>query len=67
MTLTDNETQPLLPAPVEDDILEDDFDPNGDVDNPREWPGSFKWALTLVLTFLAFSVYVPAHGVVLQD
>ena len=35
-----------------------DFDPKGDPDNPQEWPKPFKWSITMVLTLMAFSVYV---------
>ena len=37
-----------------DDIV--DFDPEGDPENPREWTVAFKWGITLLLTFLAFTV-----------
>lgn len=56
-----NEEQPLL---VEDPICEEDiskhlldFDPNGDPENPREWPAPFKWTLVALLALTAFTVY----------
>ena len=33
-----------------------DFDPKGDDENPREWPLSFKWAIVLLLSAMAFTV-----------
>ncbi|KND92413.1 putative transporter [Tolypocladium ophioglossoides CBS 100239] len=33
-----------------------DFDPNGDPDNPREWPDPFKWGIVALLAFMAFTV-----------
>ncbi|KAF4125486.1 putative arabinose efflux permease, MFS family [Geosmithia morbida] len=50
-----------------------DFSPDGDVDNPREWPAAFKWTLTVVLTILAFSVtfncmsLIPVAGRIVTD
>ena len=66
-----DETEPLLglaatisntlPATAvhEREDLPLDFDPNGDPENPREWPETFKWSITLLLAVLAFTVYVP--------
>lgn len=34
-----------------------DFDPNGDPDNPLEWPSAFKWGIVALLAFTAFTVY----------
>lgn len=57
-----SEEQPLL-APVPEDLEGSkrtdvllDFDPDGDSGNPREWPASFKWAVVLLLTCMAFTV-----------
>lgn len=33
-----------------------DFDPNGDPENPREWPSAFKWTLVSLLACMAFTV-----------
>ncbi len=35
-----------------------DFDPDGDADNPMEWPAAFKWGIVLLLALMAFTVYV---------
>lgn len=35
-----------------------DFDPNGDPDNPLEWPAPFKWGIVSLLAFTAFTVCV---------
>lgn len=32
------------------------FDPDGDVDNPRQWPVAYKWAIVLLLACMAFTV-----------
>lgn len=64
-----DETQPLLRERIIDgdedgphkvavsvgkDIV--DFDPNGDVDNPRDWPKAYKWGIVGLLAFMAFTV-----------
>lgn len=59
------EEQPLL-RPLPEDIETGskhcdksiDFDPNGDSEDPRQWPRAFKWAMVLLLAFMAFTVYV---------
>ena len=64
-----DETQPLL-QPLEDAIMSNDaaqrphtaedallaFNPDGDPDNPRAWPASYRWGLTAILAFMAFTV-----------
>jgi hypothetical protein len=35
-----------------------DFDPNGDAENPLEWPTPFKWAVVSMLAVMAFTVYI---------
>ena len=35
-----------------------DFDPNGDLENPLDWPKAFKWGIVALLAFMAFTVYV---------
>jgi hypothetical protein len=35
-----------------------DFDPQGDVDNPLEWPTAFKWGIVALLALTAFTVCV---------
>lgn len=32
------------------------FDPNGDDDNPMEWPKSYRWGVICLLAFMAFTV-----------
>jgi hypothetical protein len=36
-----------------------DFDPDGDAENPLDWPAPFKWAVVSMLALMAFTVYVP--------
>ncbi|KAK2026062.1 major facilitator superfamily transporter [Colletotrichum zoysiae] len=62
------EEQPLL---VEDPLCEQDlskhlldFDPNGDPDNPREWPTPFKWTIVGLLALTAFTVTFTCISVV---
>ncbi len=68
--ITTDETEPLLvrrdslDSDLEEalarthakDDLELDFDPNGDPENPREWSTGYKWTITLIVTFMAFTV-----------
>ena len=35
-----------------------DFDPDGDPDNPLEWPTSFKWTIVTLMASMAFMAYV---------
>jgi hypothetical protein len=35
-----------------------DFDPNGDPENPQDWPKAYKWSIVALLAFMAFTVYV---------
>jgi hypothetical protein len=58
-------TDPAPPLPLQDgaDIAPDettivDFDPNGDPENPLDWPAPFKWAVVSMLALMAFNVYV---------
>ncbi|KAJ0134940.1 putative transporter, partial [Colletotrichum tanaceti] len=72
------EQQPLLV--VEDPLCEEDlskhlldFDPNGDSDNPREWPTPFKWTIVGLLALTAFTVtftcisVVPVAARIIED
>ena len=73
--MTTDETQPLLGGPeaTENPVLKPvdrtdivDFDPNGDPENPRDWPKTYKWGIVSLLAFMAFTVYVdsrPCHAV----
>lgn len=50
-----------------------EFDPNGDPDNPLEWPTRYKWSIVLLLAFMAFTVtftcigLVPVAGQIVRD
>lgn len=33
-----------------------DFDPNGDIDNPLEWPAQFKWVIVSLLALASATV-----------
>lgn len=58
------ESEPLLrhadtQRSYDDSVKEDnivDFDPNGDADNPLEWPNAYKWCIVLLLALTAFTV-----------
>lgn len=32
------------------------FDPNGDEDNPLDWPIRYRWGITILLACMAFTV-----------
>jgi hypothetical protein len=61
-----DETQPLLPSdaeytpiPERDQIPDKDivtFDPDGDEENPLDWPTTYKWGIVSLLAFMAFTV-----------
>ena len=60
-----DETQPLLSPPENerrDPHVKDttdtvvDFDPNGDSDNPMDWPPLYKWSIVVLLAISAFTV-----------
>lgn len=59
--MTAAEEQPLLASGPE--TLDDakhtgvilDFE-DGDLDNPKEWPVAYKWAMVSLLAFTAFTV-----------
>ncbi|OTA57683.1 major facilitator superfamily transporter [Hypoxylon sp. EC38] len=68
-----DETQPLLQDahlvyvereddPSSKDIV--DFDPNGDAENPMEWPNAYKWGIVALLAFMAFTVTFTCISVV---
>ncbi|KAG0652167.1 MFS transporter prlG [Hyphodiscus hymeniophilus] len=64
-----NETQPLLGHTIESEavVTEEplvDFDPNGDPDNPLDWPKAYKLGVVLLLAFMAFTVTFTCIGVV---
>ncbi|KAK0704564.1 major facilitator superfamily domain-containing protein [Lasiosphaeris hirsuta] len=41
-----------------------DFDPNGDVDNPLEWPIAYKWGIVALMALMAFTVTFTCISVV---
>ncbi|KAI1453459.1 major facilitator superfamily transporter [Annulohypoxylon moriforme] len=68
-----DETQPLLQDahlvyvereddPASKDIV--DFDPDGDAENPMEWPQAYKWGIVALLAFMAFTVTFTCISVV---
>jgi hypothetical protein len=56
-----DETQPLLghveqyQCSIKNQSLVD-FDPNGDPDNPLDWPKAYKMGVVSLLAFVAFTV-----------
>ncbi|KAF2726731.1 major facilitator superfamily transporter [Polyplosphaeria fusca] len=70
------EEEPLLEALPDADKPTDvilGFDPNGDPENPREWPAAYKWAIVSLLACTAFTVtftcisLVPLAGIIVQE
>ncbi|KAI2606576.1 MFS general substrate transporter [Hypoxylon sp. NC1633] len=68
-----DETQPLLQDvsivynerpndSANKDIV--DFDPDGDAENPMEWPPMYKWVIVALLAFMAFTVTFTCTSVV---
>jgi hypothetical protein len=60
-----DETQPLLQNQNRVYFVRQDenaskdivhFDPNGDPENPREWPEAYKWFIVFLLALMAFTV-----------
>lgn len=49
---------------AESEAFLDDFDPQGDHDNPLEWPTPFKWGIVFLLALTAFTVTFTCIGVV---
>lgn len=43
-----------------------DFNVDGDTENPLEWPAVYKWGIVLLLSFLAFTVYVISSSVTIS-
>ncbi|KAF2204001.1 MFS general substrate transporter [Delitschia confertaspora ATCC 74209] len=78
--MTEAEQQPLLcpiPEDIKNGVAYDDvileFNPNGDLDDPRQWPATFKWAMVFLLACMAFTVaftcisVVPIAGRIVKD
>ncbi|ETS74376.1 hypothetical protein PFICI_14242 [Pestalotiopsis fici W106-1] len=71
-----DETQPLLPAeavpPTTLDAHHDQtsdknlvtFDPQGDEENPLDWPEAYKWCIVGLMAFMAFTVTFTCISVV---
>ncbi|KAI1371665.1 MFS general substrate transporter [Hypoxylon crocopeplum] len=68
-----DETQPLLQDVhlVYDERQEDtaskdivDFNPDGDAENPMEWPRAYKWGIVALLALMAFTVTFTCISVV---
>ncbi|KAH6647749.1 MFS transporter [Truncatella angustata] len=69
-----DETQPLLPSeadrapiPESDQIADKDlvtFDPDGDTENPLDWPIAYKWSIVALLALMAFTVTFTCISVV---
>ena len=40
-----------------------EFNPDGDPENPQDWPVTFKWSVVMLLSMMAFVTYVdiPSH------
>lgn len=55
-----DESQPLLRHISESNHNANDpridFDPNGDPDNPLDWPSAYKKAVVFLLALMAFTV-----------
>lgn len=78
-----DETTPLLPdaataIPGEDqdhDAAKNiiGFDPNGDPENPMDWPSAYKWGIVTLLAAMAFTVtftcvsVVPIANIIVGD
>ena len=41
-----------------------DFDPNGDPENPLDWPARFRWMVVFLLAFMAFTVTFTCISIV---
>lgn len=74
------ETQPLLRSESsanshKDSHLKDiiDFDPNGDSENPLDWPAPYRWSIVALLAVTAFCVtftcisLVPVANEIIKD
>lgn len=66
------ERQPLLPPEAPTHYYQEgddkskivEFDPNGDSDNPLDWPAKFRWSIVLLMAFMAFTVTFTCIGIV---
>ena len=73
MTTEPEETTPLLltintpaqeriKAATGQDVV--DFHPDGDSENPRDWPKLYKWSIVALLAFMSFTVTFTCIAVV---
>ena len=63
-----DETAPLLHGRTEDHVAQSTadvssiaagvvkFQPDGDPENPVDWPSSYKWGIVSLLAFMGFTV-----------
>ncbi|KAH8817273.1 major facilitator superfamily domain-containing protein [Xylogone sp. PMI_703] len=63
------ETQPLLgpnrePQQISANHTLVDFDPNGDPENPMDWPKAYKMGVVALLALMAFTVTFTCIGIV---
>ncbi len=68
-----DETAPLLVGAecevgerYDEDARKDivDFDPEGDAENPMEWPAAYKWSIVALIALTAFTVYAYHHHLI---
>ncbi|CAK3909922.1 major facilitator superfamily transporter [Lecanosticta acicola] len=75
-----DETQPLLRSEISTQDSKDfnskdivEFDPNGDPDNPLDWPAAYRWSIVALLAVTAFCVtftcisLVPVANQIIRD
>lgn len=69
-TAIPGDDQQILGAPRKDIV---DFDPNGDPENPMDWPSAYKWGIVALLAAMAFTVtftcisVVPIANIIVDD
>ncbi|KAF3764657.1 MFS general substrate transporter [Cryphonectria parasitica EP155] len=76
-----DETSPLLSDAATAVLVDDripnkdivDFDPDGDAENPMDWPTAYKWGIVTLLAAMAFTVtftcisVVPIANIIVDD
>ncbi|KAL5413212.1 hypothetical protein PMIN04_009522 [Paraphaeosphaeria minitans] len=65
--MTVDEQQPLLssaPKTLQDGIRHTGVELDFDIENPRDWPTAYKWAMVSLLAFTAFTVTFTCISVV---
>lgn len=69
-TAIPGDDQQILGAPRKDIV---DFNPNGDPENPMDWPSAYKWGIVALLAAMAFTVtftcisVVPIANIIVDD